>query len=183
MLIAHCSLLTAHCSLLTAHGTITKYAKGITVTQFGGKRVIEHGGGINGFLSQNSYFPDDNMSIVVLVNSTGPVSPGQTEKNIAEFIFKKTEEGAPLKYDGDLSSFGGTYKGRGRGQDLVIQVTHNDSTILVQLGDDKPSAMKFRGDNAWANDHATFYFNGASGKLDELRVDEVYNFYILKKDK
>jgi CubicO group peptidase (beta-lactamase class C family) len=168
-------------------GTITKYAKGITVTQFGGKRVIEHGGGINGFLSQNSYFPDDDISIVVLVNSTGPVSPGETEKNIAEFIFKKTDE-EKHKYEGDLAKFSGTYKGRSRGRDLVLEVkTSDDGTLLVQSGNDKPFGLQYVTDNTWANGwtngYATYNFKGTADTYDELRVDETYNFYILKKEK
>ena len=87
-------------------GTVTKYAKGITVNDFVGKRVIEHGGAINGFFAQNSYFPEDDISIVVLINSTGPVSAEPTQKKIAEFIFNKTEE-EKHKYEGDLAKFSG----------------------------------------------------------------------------
>jgi len=56
-------------------GTITHYAKGITITEKNGKKMIEHGGGISGFLSENRYFPEEDISIVVLINSTGPVVP------------------------------------------------------------------------------------------------------------
>ncbi len=35
-------------------GTKTHYAKGITLSEQGGRRLISHGGGINGYLSQNN---------------------------------------------------------------------------------------------------------------------------------
>jgi CubicO group peptidase (beta-lactamase class C family) len=163
-------------------GTITKYAKGITVTQRQGRRVLEHGGGIPGFLSQNSYYPDDDISIVVLTNTIGPVSPEQIEKDIAGFVFHTTTEKQP-KYDGSLDPYVGTFKGRGRGTDLVIKVTKNDTTLLIQDGDTKPFGLYFVNDSAWTNGYATYHFNKGADSIDELRIDEVYNFYILKKDK
>jgi hypothetical protein len=162
-------------------GTQTKYAKGITITDRNGKKIYEHGGGIFGFLSQNSYYPDEDISIVVLTNTTGPVSPEATERKIAEFLFNTTAD-EDKKFDGDLSRFVGTYKGRGRGEDLAVQVTENDTTILVQRRGPKPAKLRFVGDNAWTDGNVTFYFTGKANTFDELRVDEIYNFYILKKE-
>ncbi len=62
-------------------GTITHYAKGITLSEQDGRRLISHGGGINGYLSQNNYYPDENVSIVVLINTTGPVSPDEISRS------------------------------------------------------------------------------------------------------
>lgn len=163
-------------------GTITRYAKGITVTQRQGRRVFEHGGGIPGFLSQNSYYPDDDVSIVVLANTIGPVSPEQTERDVAGFLFHTVAE-KDRKHDGGLDPYLGTFKGRGRGQDLVIQVTKNDTTLLIQEGDGKPFGLYFVNGNTWTNGYASYFFNKKTDVIDELRIDGIYNFYILKKEK
>jgi CubicO group peptidase (beta-lactamase class C family) len=162
-------------------GTITKYAKGITVTQRYGKRVFEHGGAIPGLLAQNSYYPDDDMSIVVLANTMGPVSAEQTEKDVAKIVFHAESEEL-RKYEGSLASYLGTFKGRGRGIDLVVKVTKNDTTILIQEGDAKPYGLYFINGDDWTNGYATYHFKKNADEVDELRIDEIYNFFILKRD-
>ena len=124
-------------------GTKTHYAMGITVSERHGRRLISHGGGINGYLSQNSYYPEENTSIVVLINTTGPVSPGEIADRIAEFMIGN----ASLKtqpFHGDFSKFAGTYKGAGRGSDFSVMVTKNDSSLTIKLPyDRKPKNLQY----------------------------------------
>jgi CubicO group peptidase (beta-lactamase class C family) len=47
------------------------YACGLAVTSPHGHKVIEHGGGIEGFNTQLSYYPDDKLTVVVLANLNG----------------------------------------------------------------------------------------------------------------
>ena len=58
-------------------GTALRYTKGLALHSLAGHRVIEHGGGINGYRSASAYLPDDDVVIVVLINTGGPVSPGR----------------------------------------------------------------------------------------------------------
>jgi len=44
------------------------YAFALAVRDANGRKVIEHGGGIEGFNTQLSYYPDDKLTIVVLAN-------------------------------------------------------------------------------------------------------------------
>jgi len=161
-------------------GTITHYAKGITVTMDGSKRLIEHGGGIDGFLSQNSYYPDDDVSIVVLVNTTGPVSPREVADHIANFVFGKSTIEYP-QFAGDQSKYIGTYIGRGRGDGLTVNISKNDSTISVQYGEGKIYPLRYASDNTWAIGNSTFQFAGSGDILNELRIDQIYGYYILKR--
>jgi CubicO group peptidase (beta-lactamase class C family) len=49
------------------------YGYGLTSDAPSGHRVISHGGGINGFVSQLMHLPDDSLIVAVLVNTTpGP---------------------------------------------------------------------------------------------------------------
>lgn len=45
------------------------YGFGIGARAFEGRRRVSHSGGIHGFVSQNAYYPDDSLSVVVLANS------------------------------------------------------------------------------------------------------------------
>ncbi|HEY5824779.1 MAG TPA: serine hydrolase domain-containing protein [Cyclobacteriaceae bacterium] len=161
-------------------GTVTHYAKGITVTDWKGKRLIEHGGGINGFLSQNSYFPEDNVSIVVLINTTS-VGPREISDRIAEFLFK-TPSDKQTKFEDDLSKYVGTYKGRGRGHDIVVIIDKNDSSLTTKMDDRKPEPLHFAKDNFWSAGGATYLFNETDSQIKELRIDQTYGYYVLKKE-
>ena len=49
----------------------TTYALGLVVTNFRGRRLVIHGGGIDGFISQMSWLPRERIGIVVLTNYSG----------------------------------------------------------------------------------------------------------------
>jgi hypothetical protein len=46
-----------------------RYGFGLSRDTLGGQQVIRHSGGINGFISDNAWFPDVQMSVTVLTNS------------------------------------------------------------------------------------------------------------------
>ncbi len=49
------------------------YALGVTSTTANGRRVVAHGGGIDGFTTQMAYYPDSRTVVIVLSNVAGPV--------------------------------------------------------------------------------------------------------------
>jgi hypothetical protein len=50
-------------------GGALDYGYGVRVREFAGRTVVEHGGGINGFAGQLSFFPSDSLTIAVLANT------------------------------------------------------------------------------------------------------------------
>ena len=61
------------------------YAYGLIVKNLDGHRVIAHGGGIEGFNTSLSYFPDDRLVLVVLANVNGkaPEEIGSAVRKLA----------------------------------------------------------------------------------------------------
>src|SRR5437868_15281443 len=59
------------------------YAFGLAVSTNNGHKVIEHGGGIEGFNTQLSYYPDDKLVVAVLANLNGPFA-GQIAGKLAQ---------------------------------------------------------------------------------------------------
>jgi len=51
-------------------GTNTKYGYGWSISDYEGHRLIEHSGGIHGFLSHALFFPEDGIFVALLANST-----------------------------------------------------------------------------------------------------------------
>jgi hypothetical protein len=48
----------------------TTYGLGVAVTNYRGHKLVIHGGGIDGFLSQMSWLPNERIGAIVLTNST-----------------------------------------------------------------------------------------------------------------
>jgi len=49
----------------------TTYAMGLAITNYRGYRLVMHGGGIDGFISQMAWLPRERIGIVVLTNFSG----------------------------------------------------------------------------------------------------------------
>jgi CubicO group peptidase (beta-lactamase class C family) len=60
------------------------YAFGLAVRVVNGHALIEHGGGIEGFNTQMSYYPDDKLTVIVLGNLNGS-APGEIATKLARF--------------------------------------------------------------------------------------------------
>lgn len=154
-------------------GTVTHYAKGITIQNKNGRRLIEHGGAINGFFAENMYFPDENLTVVVLMNTAGPTRTSVVEKPIVDLLFPNPEM-EKATFTGDLKTLTGKYSGRARGSDIEVTVAADNGTLTVQRGEDKPTKLEYVKDNTWTDGYGTYEFRGK-----ELRVDQVYGYYKL----
>lgn len=161
-------------------GTVTRYAKGITITDWKGKRLVEHGGGINGFLSQNSYFPDEDVSIIVLINTTS-VGPRQVADKVADLVFNDLQANKPAHFPGDLTKFTGSYKGRGRGEDINVRIGKNGLTLVATLGNEKPQPLNYIKENLWTDGSNNYLFKQKEGRVAELGMDQVYGYFVLRR--
>jgi len=74
-------------------GRPMQYGFGLFMDTLGTHRRIHHGGGINGFISELAYYPDDSLTVVVLSN-TAPAPSDEVAENLARVAF-----GMPLLPD------------------------------------------------------------------------------------
>ena len=61
------------------------YGFGLGVDTLGSHRVVSHGGGINGFVSDLRHYPDDSLVIAVLAN-TAPAPANEVGASIARLV-------------------------------------------------------------------------------------------------
>ncbi len=100
---------------MTTPGTLTDgtpltYGYGLSINNLDGRLKIWHGGGINGFRTQLSYYPDDDLTVVVPAN-TGAASPEVLESTIARLVLGIPEvvvEEVAIE-EVDLWTYAGTY--------------------------------------------------------------------------
>lgn len=63
-------------------GRPMNYGYGLSANTVSGRRVVQHGGGINGFISSLVTFPDDSLVVAVLAN-TSPAPSDQVAMSLA----------------------------------------------------------------------------------------------------
>lgn len=160
-------------------GTSVSYAKGLVNFSNFGHKEIAHGGGIHGFLSDTRYFPDEDLYIICLVNTTGPNGGRFFADNITWKLLDKKEYKS-VELDSDFKNIQGAYKGAVRGSMQSLEVKSIINGITLQsLGEEKIDTLKiYIGNNTWMDGN-----NKITIENDEYRVDNTYNYYILKKTK
>jgi hypothetical protein len=102
-------------------GTQLRYGLGIAVQKDEhGLPYIGHGGSVTGFDADTRWYPDAQLAVVVLMNNGGDAG-GVGEKLAAALL--PWQRPTVAAFTGDVAPLLGTYKGPGRGRDMVIQVT------------------------------------------------------------
>ena len=165
---------------MTTPGTLNdgaeiRYAMGVGVLNTSGRRLIGHGGGINGFLSHAEYYPSDDLTVVVLFNTAGPVNPQTIARDIAEAVLGKPPL-AHRSYDGDLSAFAGSYSGRGRGRPTQIRIEVRGKDLHYLRGSGSAATderLEYVGDDTFAFKDTRLVFRREGGTVSSVRVDTV----------
>lgn len=167
-----------------ADGTPVRYGMGVEVGRnYGGQMVVGHGGTIEGFRSEASWYPDAKMAVVVLVNSVGGVNPANlaTELGAAVLPWKQPAFG---KFTGDAAGLVGTYRGPSRGREMVVVVTQTPEGLAFSVNGSPPRALPFLRDLTWQGGNALLEFRraGETGPATELRFDGGGGaYYVLKR--
>jgi CubicO group peptidase (beta-lactamase class C family) len=110
------------------------YALGLTSTLERGRRVIAHGGGIDGFNTMLAYYPDSRTVIVVLSNVAGGV-PGTLSGQLATLMHGETVTLTSERKEitlpaATLAKYAGTYE---LAPAVTITVTVDGDRAFAQL--------------------------------------------------
>ena len=156
-------------------GTEVRYAMGLGLLNTGGRRLVSHGGGINGFLSHASYYPAEDLTVVVLFNTAGPVNPQTVANEIADAVIGKVTS-TPRSYDGDLSGFAGSFSGRGRGRPTQIKIEARGNELHFLRGSGSSAVdeqLHYLGNDTFGFGDTLLRFQRDGGTVSSVRVDTV----------
>lgn len=164
-------------------GTELRYAMGLTVLDLRGRRVIGHGGAINGFLSNSRYYPEGDLVVVTLQNTAGPRSPSSLAGDIAGLVLGSGGAQEAVPYTAELSALEGRYAGRGRNRLRDLRVEAGDGRLAVRPhGSDGEAVTLEHVDGLTWRDGADLYrFVRAGDRIVELRLDVVSGHYVLRR--
>jgi CubicO group peptidase (beta-lactamase class C family) len=159
-------------------GSNLHYAKALVNYSDFGNRRIGHGGGIRGFLTDTRYYPDEDLYIICLINTTGPKGASFFADAITwKLLDKKTPQNIELDIDTKLLE--GTYSGAVRGlYKHSIEVNSILNGLTVQrVGSKRADTLKtYIGNNTWAEGNTKIII-----KNNEYRIIGSSSYYILKK--
>ena len=141
---------------------ISAYGMGLSLSSYRGRKVVGHGGGIDGFISAMSWLPDDRIGVMVLSNLSGinPVPAlvarmlydrllglppidwvARQRKTDAEVAARRTRELADRAAERkpgttpshELSAYAGSYEHPGYGT-LTVRVDGTDLVATLEPG-------------------------------------------------
>ena len=162
------------------------YALGVVVRTANGRKVVQHGGGIDGFNTYLAYYPDNKLTVAVLANINGE-TPGQIATKLADLAFggsvKLTSERKEIPLPvATLSKYAGTYEVapgvnmvmRLDGDHLTTQLPgqpqfpvfpESETKFFLKVVD---AQVEFFMDASGAVTHAVMYQNGRERKVPRL---------------
>jgi CubicO group peptidase (beta-lactamase class C family) len=111
------------------------YALGVTSSMVNGRRVVSHGGGIDGFNTMLAYYPDSKTVVVVLSNVAGGV-PGTLSTQLAALMHGDavtlTSERKEITLPAaTLSKYVGAYE---LAPKVLMTITLEGDHLMAQLG-------------------------------------------------
>jgi CubicO group peptidase (beta-lactamase class C family) len=114
------------------------YGYGWVIGEFRGLKEIQHGGGLNGFVSQLARYPEHDFTVTVLANAApaGPsVSPGMLAQEIAQFFlwqYMQPRQEESISHEVDPATYD-EYAGRYDYGGAILTVRRQGNRLLAQL--------------------------------------------------
>ncbi len=148
------------------NGKSISYGYGLAIGKMSDRRKISHGGGINGFRTQLSRYPDEDLTVVVLCN-TGGANPATLESRLARAVLEIPErdiEEVELSRN-ELRIYAGTYH-PGRGP-IVVKL--RDGRLLIG-----ERTLRATGDHVFypSNDnYQKITFTVEEGRATAMRIE------------
>src|SRR5262245_7988066 len=111
------------------------YAYGLAINQQHNRKMVSHGGGINGFSTFLARFPEEKLTVVVLRNSDyGAPGPGKISQDLAAIVFgEKYElprERVAIKIDPKiLDAYVGQYE---LNPNFIFTLTREGDSLMTQ---------------------------------------------------
>jgi CubicO group peptidase (beta-lactamase class C family) len=136
------------------------YGMGTFVSSYRGHKMVNHGGGIDGFISAMGWLPNDGIGVVVLTNMSGEANPVPTlvERRVFDDLLglepldwnarnkeqvaesRKRQEERQARRDAErvegttpshaLEAYAGTYEHEGYGP---VEITHQGGGLRIRL--------------------------------------------------
>jgi CubicO group peptidase (beta-lactamase class C family) len=114
---------------ITPDGKVS-YGFGWFVQEWKGKKMVQHGGNIDGFNSMVAALPEENLGFVMLTNVSASSLGGELIETVFSGILEDLPDGSNRLND-EAKKEAGTYKFPAAGFDIVVAVEENKLVMKV----------------------------------------------------
>lgn len=144
----------AHKSYVLNNGGETNYGYGWSLRSILGSPTVEHGGGINGFLTNGIYLPEEKVFVAVLSNCTC-YDPGRVSERIAALVLGKEYEKEIMVLDSLLlPQYQAVYESK-TGEQRIITV-EGSRIYSMRTGGQRMEVFPFDVDRFFFKDSFTY---------------------------
>lgn len=175
----------AHSNTTLNNGDLTNYGYGWQINELNGKKSIEHGGGIFGFVTQGVYVPDEDIYVIVLTNTNGN-SPQDITLRLASMVMDNpmfTKNTSVTLSKKQLEKWTGTYEFN---NNVLRFVTLEGNQLYSQREGSEKLPLSPINDHTFSfvDSFTTYVFSEENGKKKALfkdRIDEAVGVESNKK--
>jgi CubicO group peptidase (beta-lactamase class C family) len=172
---------TSYAAMTTPEGAAAKgavhYGFALSRGDLEGHTMIAHNGGINGFLSENAWFPESRTSVTVLTN-TGSNNPGPLFRKVAMVALGLPLPEVPKRVAltaADRARYVGEYDLGLPGGVRQFSVTEKDGALFgqLQVGGQAPFELLPYGNHTFglaASEEARVVFTVENGRATEVTL-------------
>lgn len=168
-----------YCPASLTNGNTRPYGYGWQLGDLAGHRTIGHGGGINGFSTMISRYPDDRLAVIVLSNTEG-ANPGLVADRIAKVVLGIDDQPVVGEPDSDKpivdepidAELIKLLTGKYMIGNEEIEVSENDGQLFAQLHGRPPDRLKYQGERDFVHSNDVqicINFLPKEGRAKELR--------------
>jgi CubicO group peptidase (beta-lactamase class C family) len=133
------------------------YGFGWFINDVRGHRLIEHGGGWQGFTAHIARYADDGLTIIVLTNAF-PADPSGIAHGIAEFYIPALRRAAINLDAKTLDTYAGQYQ---LAPNLILTVKSEAGKLLLQMGN--------RSEELFAESEIRFFLKAVDAQITFVR--------------
>jgi D-alanyl-D-alanine carboxypeptidase len=147
----------SYTAMITPEGaaSASAYGYGLVMDTLGGRRRVQHGGGINGFNSMLQYYPAETLSVAVLANTNGPWAD-RVANNIARAALGIPLVPSPPRLANlpttadERARFGGNYRlALPNGRTLNLRIFEREGQLWMQ-GEGQPEVpLRYQGHSSF----------------------------------
>lgn len=132
-------LARAHSAFALTGGASSRYGYGWGITAYEGHRIVEHGGGIHGFLSYLITMPDDKVVVAVLANANRLPTPQYVAHRLAaEAVGKPFPPKTITLAPDSLDRYAGAYK---VSEKRTVRVVREGNRLILIRPDAPPMEL------------------------------------------
>jgi CubicO group peptidase (beta-lactamase class C family) len=155
-----------------ADGVRLRYADGVEVDSILGHRAVHHGGDIPGFSTEVAYLPDDSLTVVVLMNTQGPVRPDALTREIVRVVVG--DRSAPVRGPRSRTvEYVGSYVTPERTRRFVVRADSVRGGLTVEINGGVRLPVSYVGRDTFERGDVRYVFLRRNGRVAALHVDDV----------